>query len=58
LSWAGLERVPVNSLKGYFDIPWAAGIIESALAIDSMRNNELYRSAGFENLGISRHIIS
>ncbi len=56
-SWAGLERVPVNSFKGYFGHTLgAAGIIESALAIDSMRNNELFRSAGFENLGISRHI--
>ena len=57
LSWAGLERVPVNSFKGYFGHTLgAAGIIESVLAIDSMRNNELFRSAGFENLGISRHI--
>ena len=57
LSWAGLERVPVNSFKGYFGHTLgAAGITESALAIDSMRNNELFRSAGFENLGISRHI--
>ena len=57
LSWAGLERVPVNSFKGYFGHTLgAAGIIESALAIDSMRNNELFRSAGFENLGISKHI--
>jgi 3-oxoacyl-[acyl-carrier-protein] synthase-1 len=57
LSWAGLERVPVNSLKGYFGHTLgAAGIIESALAIASMRNNELFRSAGFENPGTSNHI--
>jgi len=57
LSWAGLERVPVNSLKGYFGHTLgAAGIIESALAIASMRNNELFRSAGFENPGTSDHI--
>ena len=57
LSWAGLERVPVNSFKGYFGHTLgAAGIIESALAIDSMRNNELFRSAGFENPGTSKHI--
>jgi len=56
-SWAGLERVPVNSLKGYFGHTLgAAGIIESALAIESMRNNELFRSAGFENPGISKNI--
>jgi len=57
LSWAGLENVPVNSFKGYFGHTLgAAGIIESALAIASMRNNELYRSAGFENPGTSQPI--
>jgi 3-oxoacyl-[acyl-carrier-protein] synthase-1 len=57
LSWAGLERVPANSFKGYFGHTLgAAGIIESALAIASMRNNELFRSAGFENPGTSDHI--
>jgi len=57
LSWAGLERIPVNSFKGYFGHTLgAAGIIESALAIASMRNNELFRSAGFENPGTSDHI--
>ena len=57
LSWAGLEKVPVNSFKGYFGHTLgAAGIIESALAIASMRNNELFRSAGFENPGTSDHI--
>ena len=57
LSWVGLERVPVNSFKGYFGHTLgAAGIIESALAIASMRNNELFRSAGFENPGTSQHI--
>jgi 3-oxoacyl-[acyl-carrier-protein] synthase-1 len=57
LSSAGLEGVPVNSFKGYFGHTLgAAGIIESALAVDSMRNNELFRSAGFGNPGISRDI--
>ena len=57
LSWAGLENVPVNSFKGYFGHTLgAAGIIESALAVASMRNNELYRSAGFENPGTSQPI--
>ena len=57
LSWAGLESVPVNSYKGYFGHTLgAAGILESVLAVDSMRNNELFRSAGFENPGISKNI--
>jgi len=57
LSWAGLERVPTNSFKGYFGHTLgAAGIIESALAIASMRNREIFRSAGFENPGTSQQI--
>jgi 3-oxoacyl-[acyl-carrier-protein] synthase-1 len=52
LSRAGLGKVPVNSFKGYFGHTLgAAGIIESALAVVSMRHNELFRSAGFENPG-------
>jgi 3-oxoacyl-[acyl-carrier-protein] synthase-1 len=54
---AGLEKVPVNSFKGYFGHTLgAAGIIESALAIASMRHNELFRSAGFEHPGTSDRI--
>ncbi len=57
LSRAGLERVPVNSLKGYFGHTLgAAGIIESALAVASMRTGELFRSAGFENPGTADRI--
>ncbi len=57
LSRAGLEKVPVNSFKGYLGHTLgAAGIIESALAIASMRHNELFKSAGFENPGTSEHI--
>ncbi len=54
LTRAGLKKVPVNSFKGYFGHTLgAAGIVESALAIASMRNDELFRSAGFENPGTS-----
>ncbi len=57
LSWAGLEDIPVNSFKGYFGHTLgAAGLIESALAIASMRDNELFRSAGFETPGTSQSI--
>jgi 3-oxoacyl-[acyl-carrier-protein] synthase-1 len=57
LSGAGLAKVPANSFKGYFGHTLgAAGIIESVLAIESMRNNQLFRSAGFENPGTSEHI--
>lgn len=48
-----LSNVPLNSLKGYWGHTLgAAGIIESIVAFESMRNNMLYRSAGFESLGV------
>ncbi len=48
------EQVPVSSQKGYWGHTLgAAGIIESAVAVASMRNNQLYRSAGFETPGVT-----
>ncbi|MBI5603264.1 MAG: beta-ketoacyl synthase [Deltaproteobacteria bacterium] len=56
-SRSGLESVPVNSFKGYFGHTLgAAGVIESALAIESLRKNELFRSAGFETPGTSQRL--
>jgi 3-oxoacyl-[acyl-carrier-protein] synthase-1 len=50
---SGLLHVPVNSLKGYWGHTLgAAGIIESVAAISSMKNNMLFRSAGFEKPGV------
>jgi 3-oxoacyl-[acyl-carrier-protein] synthase-1 len=47
-----LSEVPLNSFKGYWGHTLgAAGIIESVAAIHSLRNNLLYRSAGFETPG-------
>ena len=49
----GLTQVPVNSFKGYWGHTLgAAGIIESVAAVSSLRKNMLYRSAGFETLGV------
>ena len=50
---SGLSQVPVNSFKGYWGHTLgAAGIIESIASISSLKNNILYRSAGFETLGV------
>jgi len=49
---SGLADVPVNSFKGYWGHTLgAAGLIESVAAIHSLRQNELFRSAGFETPG-------
>lgn len=54
-SQAGLESVPVNSFKGYFGHTLgAAGVIESALVIHSLRQNTLFKSAGYQAPGTSK----
>ena len=51
---AGLEKVPVNSFKGYIGHTLgAAGVIESAICLQSMRRNMLFRSAGYDEHGVS-----
>jgi 3-oxoacyl-[acyl-carrier-protein] synthase-1 len=54
---AGLENIPVNSFKGYFGHTLgAAGIIESVLSIYSLKNNILFGTAGFNEIGVSGKI--
>jgi 3-oxoacyl-[acyl-carrier-protein] synthase-1 len=53
LEIAGLQDIPVNSFKGYWGHTLgAAGVIESIATIRSMENNLLFRSAGFNELGV------
>jgi 3-oxoacyl-[acyl-carrier-protein] synthase-1 len=55
LAWAGLEQVPVNSFKGYIGHTLgAAGVIETILSVYSIRNEILFKSAGYQNHGVSR----
>jgi 3-oxoacyl-[acyl-carrier-protein] synthase-1 len=50
---AGIENVPVNSYKGYFGHTLgAAGVIETALSVHSMRANVLFNTLGFNELGV------
>jgi 3-oxoacyl-[acyl-carrier-protein] synthase-1 len=50
---SGLINVPVNSMKGYWGHTLgAAGMIESVAAIAALKKNILFRSAGFETLGV------
>lgn len=53
----GLENIPVNSFKGYWGHTLgAAGIIESIATIHSMQHNKLYKSFGFQEMGVSHPI--
>ena len=54
---AGLGQTPTNSLKGYFGHTLgAAGVLESTLSSQSLLNNELIASTGFQTLGVSQPI--
>lgn len=52
---AGLLHAPVHSLKGYVGHTLgAAGVLESAMLIESLQNGVCIPSAGFEKLGVSQ----
>jgi 3-oxoacyl-[acyl-carrier-protein] synthase-1 len=53
----GLEGVPVNSLKGYFGHTLGvSGLLETIIGMHSLKNNTLYASLGFEEIGVSQPI--
>lgn len=50
-----LGDVPLNSLKGYFGHTLgASGLVETIVGMHSLYNNCLYKSLGFEELGVSQ----
>ena len=54
ITLAGLQSVPVNSLKGYYGHTLgAAGLIESIVTLQSMRENLVLPSLGFEEEGVT-----
>ena len=54
LALAGLSNVPANSLKGFYGHTLgAAGLIESVIAIQSLKENIILPTPGFSNLGVS-----
>ena len=55
ITMAGLESVPVNSLKGYYGHTLgAAGLIESIVSIHSLRKNLVLPTAGFKQPGVTK----
>ena len=57
ISLSELNTVPVNSFKGYWGHTLgASGLMESAAVIKSMKMNLLFRSAGFDTLGVPEQI--
>ena len=54
---AGLENVPVNSLKGYYGHTLgAAGILESIVTMQSMKENILIPTLGFSKPGTEKPV--
>jgi 3-oxoacyl-[acyl-carrier-protein] synthase I len=57
ISLAGLELVPVNSLKGYYGHTLgAAGLIEVVISVQSLRENKVIATKGFTESGVSKDI--
>lgn len=57
LTRAGLQEVPVNSFKGYWGHTLgAAGIIESIMSVYSMKENILFKTAGYTGPGLKHPI--
>lgn len=54
---AGLTNVPVNSLKGYYGHTLgAAGVLETVLTLEAASNNQLLKSVGYKEKGVSGNI--
>lgn len=54
---AGLEQVPVNSLKGYYGHTLgASALIETIIAKHNLIHNELFASKGYEESGVTQPI--
>lgn len=57
LTLAGLSQVPVNSLKGYFGHTLgAAGLLESVVSIQSLREGKIIPTKGFTTPGTTQPI--
>ena len=54
---AGVSDAPLHSFKGYVGHTLgAAGVVESAMIIESLRHQQLIPSLGFNELGVSQQL--
>jgi 3-oxoacyl-[acyl-carrier-protein] synthase-1 len=57
ITLAGMQQVPVNSLKGYYGHTLgAAGLIESIIAMQSLKENLVIPTKGFEHMGVTQPV--
>jgi len=51
----GIAHVPLNSLKGYYGHTLgASGLLETVIGIQSVLENKLFPSLGFDEMGLSQ----
>ena len=56
-SLAGMEAIPLNSLKGYYGHTLgAAGLVESVIAIQSLQQKIMIPTKGFRQTGVSKPV--
>ncbi|OXA94391.1 beta-ketoacyl-[acyl-carrier-protein] synthase family protein [Flavobacterium hercynium] len=52
-----LQKAPINSLKGFYGHTLgASGLLETVIAIESVNQNMLFESKGFDEIGVSETI--
>lgn len=57
INLAGLQAVPVNSLKGYYGHTLgAAGLIESIISVQSLKENLVIPTRGYEHSGVTEPV--
>ncbi|MBP5229129.1 MAG: 3-oxoacyl-ACP synthase [Bacteroidales bacterium] len=57
LERAGLGKIPVNSLKGYFGHTLgAAGVMETILTMQALEDGTILKTRGFDEIGVSAEI--
>lgn len=57
MAWAGLDGVPLNSVKGYVGHTLgASGVIETILCIDEMRGGRIAGTKGFAESGTTHRL--
>jgi 3-oxoacyl-[acyl-carrier-protein] synthase-1 len=57
INLANLQAVPVNSLKGYYGHTLgAAGIIESIISVQSLKENRMIPTLGFSKMGVTQPV--
>jgi 3-oxoacyl-[acyl-carrier-protein] synthase I len=57
INLAGLSSVPVNSLKGYYGHTLgAAGLIESVVSIQSLKEDTVIPTIGFSEMGVTQPV--